>query len=307
MIKKLIRKLLDRLFLRKFDDLKIQKGQLFEKYLESDLKNIKRLDQAYFKVFSQDTEDGIIQLLLKSLKINNVKFVEIGTQDYSESNTRYLYETMKCDGLIIDPFPNLKKKVSSMLRMWKNTLNIHNEYINSKNINEVLKKYSFDKDIDIFSIDIDGIDYWVLNSINPKISKIFIVEYNPYFGPKLEISAPNIDKFDRFNYHPTGFCWGMSLRALINLMDKKGFTFLGTNRMNFNSFFISKEFLPKINIELPNLNNLSQFTNVKFNVLKSKNKKYASVSDVRENIKDVEVFDLKQNKLIKLKEIIDQI
>ena len=30
-IKKLFRKLLDRLFLRKFDDIKIQKGQLFEK------------------------------------------------------------------------------------------------------------------------------------------------------------------------------------------------------------------------------------------------------------------------------------
>ena len=77
MIKKLIRKLLDRLFLRKFDDIKIQKGQLFEKHLETDLKNIKKLDQAYFKVFSQDTEDGIIQFLLKSLKIDTVKFVEI--------------------------------------------------------------------------------------------------------------------------------------------------------------------------------------------------------------------------------------
>ena len=32
MLKKLIRKIIDRLFLRKFDDIKIQKGQLFERF-----------------------------------------------------------------------------------------------------------------------------------------------------------------------------------------------------------------------------------------------------------------------------------
>ena len=67
---------MDRLFLRKFDDIKIQKGQIFEKNLSSDIKNIKSLNQTYFKVFSQDTEDGIIQYLLKSLNIQTVKFVE---------------------------------------------------------------------------------------------------------------------------------------------------------------------------------------------------------------------------------------
>ena len=303
MIKKLIRKILDRLFLRKFDDLKIQKGQLFEKYLDSNLKNITSLDQCFFKVFSQDTEDGIIQFLLKSLKINNVKFVGIGTQDYSESNTRYLYETMRCDGLIIDPFPNLKSKVNSILRLWKNTLSIHNEFINSKNVNDVLKKYSFEKNIDIFSIDIDGIDYWILDSLPEKISKIFVIEYNPYFGPEKEISTPNIDNFDRFKYHPTGFCWGASLKAIVNLMEKKGYTLIGTNRMHMNSFFVLKELAEKINIKKPDINNLSEFTDVKFNVLKTSKKKYASFSDVEKLIKDLKVFDLKTNKLKKIEEL----
>ena len=105
MIKKLLRKIIDKLFSRKLDDIKIQKGLLFEKFLEKNLKEISNIEETYFKIFSQDTEDGIIQYLLKSLKINDVKFVEIGTQDYSESNTRYLFETMRCEGLIIDPYP----------------------------------------------------------------------------------------------------------------------------------------------------------------------------------------------------------
>jgi hypothetical protein len=284
-IKVLFRKIADRLFLRKFDDIKIQKGQLFERHLDINLKDIQKLDQSYFKVFSQDTEDGIIQFLIKSLKLESIKFVEIGTQDYSESNTRYLYETMRCEGLIIDPYPNLRKKINSFLRIWKNKLHIHNDYANSENINGILKRYSFNKDIDVFSLDIDGIDYWVLKSIPDKISKIFILEYNPYFGPNKEVCSPNIEKFDRLSYHKSGFCWGASIKALIKLMDKKGYVFIGTNRLNVNAFFVLKELVNNVKIEIPDNNNLKKFTDFKFNVQFS------------DDISDLKVFDLKNNKL----------
>ena len=302
-IEKIFRNILDRLFLRKFDDIKIQKGQIFEKNLSLEIKNIKSLNQTYFKVFSQDTEDGILQYLLKSLNINTVKFVEIGTQDYSESNTRYIYETMRCEGLVIDPYPNLEKEINKILRVWKNKLKVHNDFVNSENINEILKQNSFNKDLDLFSIDIDGIDYWVLEKINPKISKIFVIEYNPYFGSNLEISAPNLEKFDRFKYHPSGLCWGASLKAIINLMKKKGYTFIGSNRLNCNSFFILNELLDKFNLNLPSIDNLSEFTDVKFNVLKTKDKKYVSFSDIKNDIKNLEVFDLISNKMVKFDEI----
>ena len=303
MLKKLIRKILNKLFLRKFDDIKIQKGQLFERHLEKNIKNIKDLNETNFKIFSQDYEDGIIQYFLKSLDIKNVKFVEIGTQDYSESNTRYIFETMRCEGLIIDPTPNLEKKINAILRTWKNTLKIHNDYVNSQNIIEIIQKNSFDKNLDIFSLDIDGIDYWILEKLPNKISKIFIIEYNPYFGSEKEICAPNIEKFDRFKYHPSGFCWGASLKAIIKLMIKKGYTFVGTNRLNVNSFFIQNEFIHKIKVDIPNLNNLSKFTEVKFNVLSSNNKKNVSLKEVERTINNVDVFDLKNNKLTKFSEV----
>ena len=190
MIKKVFRKIVDRLFLRKIDDIKVQKGMLFEKYLQTNLKNIKSLDEVYFKVFSQDTEDGIIQYCLKTLNIDNLRFVEIGTQDYSESNTRYLFETMRCEGLIVDPYPNLKKKINSFLRLWKNTLHIHNDFADEENINSILKKYSMEKKIDLFSIDIDGNDYWVWKEINVIDPIIVIIEYNSSFGFVNKVSIP---------------------------------------------------------------------------------------------------------------------
>lgn len=302
MLKKIIKSFFDYIYLRKIDDIKIQKGKIFEFRLQKNLKNIKNIQSTYFKVFSQDFEDGIIQYLLKSLKISNVRFVEIGTQDYTESNTRYLFETMRCDGLLIDPYPNLEKKIKSFCKTWQNNLKIHNDYVNSKNINYILNKYSFDKDIDIFSLDIDGIDYWVLKEIKPGISKIFIVEYNPYFGDKKQISSPNIEKFDRFNYHKTGFCFGASLKLIINLMKQKGYIFIGTNRLNCNAFFLKKNLINKINLNLPNIKNLSKFIEVKFSVLRDKNKKLVSIFDLKNEIKNIKVFSLDKNKLLLFKD-----
>jgi hypothetical protein len=292
MIKKIIRIFLNKLFLRSFDDIKIQKGKIFELTIQKNLKKFKNLNEIYFKVFSQDSEDGIIQYLLKNLSISNVKFVEIGTQDYSESNTRYIFETMRCDGLIIDPYQNLEKKISSFCKIWQNNLKIHNNYIDSENINETLKKYSFDRDLDIFSLDIDGIDYWVLKKIKSNISKIFVIEYNPYFGPIKEVTVPNIKKFDRFKYHPSGFAWGASLKAIINLMTKKGYCFIGTNRLNVNSFFVAKKLIKKIKIKLPNTKDLTNYTTVKFQVLKNMNFNDVSSQKIINNIK---VIDLKKN------------
>lgn len=302
MLKKLIRKILNRLFLRKFDDIKVQKGQLFERHLEQNLNKITTIEETFFKVFSQDYEDGIIQYLIKSLSLKNIKFVEIGTQDYSESNTRYIFETMRCEGLIIDPTPNLKKKINSFLRTWKNTLTIHNDFINSNNVVEIIEKNSFEKNLDIFSLDIDGIDYWILEKLPKKIAKIFIIEYNPYFGSKKEICAPNIEYFDRFKYHSTGFCWGASLKAIIKLMKQKGYTFIGTNNLNVNSFFVQDEFINKIGFNLPNLNDLSKHTEVKFNLLKNKNGRLVSLNEVYNDIQNINVYNLNKQKLMPFNE-----
>ena len=302
MLKKLIRKILNRLFLRKFDDIKVQKGQLFERHLEQNLNKITSIEETFFKVFSQDYEDGIIQYLIKSLGLKNIKFVEIGTQDYSESNTRYIFETMRCEGLIIDPTPNLKKKINSFLRTWKNTLTIHNDFINSNNVVEIIEKNSFEKNLDIFSLDIDGIDYWILEKLPKKIAKIFIIEYNPYFGSKKEICAPNIEYFDRFKYHSTGFCWGASLKAIIKLMKQKGYTFIGTNNLNVNSFFVQDEFISKIGFNLPNLNDLSKHTEVKFNLLKNKNGRLVSLNEVYNDIQNISVYNLNKQKLMPFNE-----
>lgn len=294
------------IFKRKFDDIKLQNGLLFSQILESKLNSIKSLDEIDFKVFSQNNEDGILEFLIKTLKLKDLKFVEIGTQDYSESNTRYIYEKYNCDGLIIDNTSNLKEKISKLLDTWKGNLIIEENTVNKNNINSLLDKHSFNYELDIFSIDIDGIDYWILKELPPGISKILVAEYNPYFGPTLEITVPYSETFDRSNYHKSNLCWGMSLKALIKLMEIKDFEFIGSNSLRNNAFFVKREYLKVLAIEKVDTSNLKNFTNARYRENRDYNGKLMLTNPNKniEVMKDCEVVNLETNKICTIKELI---
>ncbi len=247
--------------MKKFDELKIQNSKNFFLNLELNLENINDIDQTNYKVFSQNGEDGIIQYLIKTLKLNHIRFVEIGTDDYTESNTRYIFQTMRCDGLIIDPLKNLETLVRKKIpKLWKNNLTIINKFATPENINSILDDNNFQNDIDLFSLDIDGIDYWIIKKLKKNISKIFVAEYNPYFGPELEITVPNINNFDRTSYHYSNLCFGVSLKSLVKIMIEKDYTFLGSNDLRNNAFFISNNYIHKIKIKKPKIENLFEYT-----------------------------------------------
>ena len=233
----------------------------------SKIKNINDLD---FKIFSQNGEDGIIDYLLHSLKIDKPKFIEIGVGDYTECNTRFLFERCSPKGLIIDCLKDLEKKISKNIKLWRADLTILEKMISPDNINVILKKFNFHNKVDLFSLDIDGIDYWVLKELPKNFSKIAVIEFNSNFGYKKEISVPLIKNFDRTKYHYSNLCYGASLKAIINLMKKKGFVFIGTNLHRVNAFFVQKKLLKKINL---NLNSKNLKNNTDSNIRESRDKK----------------------------------
>ena len=152
--------------------------------MRKNYKKIRNINDLEYKVFSQNGEDGIIDYLLYSLNIKKPKFIEIGVGDYRESNTRFVYERSSCKGLIVDVIENLEQKVKGNINFWKGDLKVVEKEIDSENIIETLNENNFNKDIDLFSLDIDGIDYWVLEKLPNEFSKIIVVEYNAIFGDK---------------------------------------------------------------------------------------------------------------------------
>ena len=95
----------------------------------------------------------------------------------------------------------------------------------------------------------------------------------------------------------------MSLKALIKIMDKKGYLFVGSNELNNNAFFIQKKYQSKINIDLPDNNNLKKFTIS--NVRESRDKNgvlnYLRQSERLKIIENCEIIDLSNQKKEKIK------
>ena len=287
-----------------FIKLYILLGNLIISNSRKEYENFKKIEEAEVKVFSQNGEDGIIDYLIKKLRISKPNFIEIGIGDYSEANTRYIYETNYGKGIVVDLIEDLKEKVSKNVSIWRGNLEIIEKKVNSKNINDLFKKIDFP--LDVVSIDIDGVDYWVIKNLKPKISKIFILEYNAVFGSKLEISIPDHDNFDRSKAHYSNLYYGASLKAYVNLMRKKGFYFLGVNKLRNNAFFINEEFskenfFPEIeNISLEDSTdaNFSESRNIKGDLSYLKNEKKPN------EIKDCEIINLQTNSILKIKDLI---
>ena len=308
-MKEIIKKLLSSVINRQNEKVLFATGVSYVNLMRPNYKNIKHLSGLEYKVYSQNGEDGIIDYLIYCLNITIPKFIEIGTDDYGESNTRFLFERTSCKGLIIDSKKDLKKAVEKRIKLWRGDLTILEEKITSKNILNLVKENDFYSDLDILSLDIDGIDYWVLKSLPNKFSKILIVEYNSIFGPNLEISVPNLEDFDRKKYHYSNLCYGASLKAIINLMQKKGYVFVGTNMFRCNAFFVLQSEVEKINIIIPDLNNLSEFTDSNYRESRSKDGKlnYLSKQNRLKEIKNCEIINLanEKNNICKIKDILN--
>ena len=200
-----LKNFIERRFLNKFYSRKIISiGHSHLLNFRQKYSSISSLSEVDYKIFSQNGEDGIIDYLLHSLNVKSPKFVEIGVGDYSEANTRFLFETTNCNGLLIDCNENLEKNIKKNIVYWKNDLKVLQNFVNSENILNILKENNFDKDLDVFSLDIDGIDYWVLKSMPESFSKIAIFEYNSNFGHEIEMSPKyvskqkNLDKVPRY-------------------------------------------------------------------------------------------------------------
>jgi|TARA_B110000037_G_scaffold98180_1_gene115038 hypothetical protein len=239
------------LFLKKFIPSKLYNSIVYQlakgKFLKSIKSSKKKLTKSNnldsinkfeFKITSQNNEDGIIDFLSKNIVSPNKVFFEIGF-DFHEFNSLNLIkqnwsgtlidgDIIKCDKLkacISEKFP--QKKVI-----------VKNQFIDYENINTVIEKEESLNNFDFFSLDTDGMDYWILESLNFN-PKIICAEFNPWLG---EFKSLTIPKKKKFNYQSDMF-YGASLKAFKHLLNKKGYKLVAIESSGNNAFFIKqKEF-----------------------------------------------------------------
>lgn len=192
-----------------------------------------------FSGFSQNGEDGVIDVLRSQLLSSNRFFIEIGAADGMQNNSSWLAVAEQYNGLMIEGNPRLVERARRMIATHSIGVECLNRFVSRTNVQE-LKTLAFHSDPDVFSLDIDGIDYYIAKAIMDGgfRPKIFVVEYNSVFGPERSVTIPYQDDFVFTKAHPTHLYYGVSIAAWRNFFTHYGYHFVTLDRKGVNAFFV---------------------------------------------------------------------
>ena len=206
-------------------------------------KDIKR-----YSLFSQSDEDSIIDEITNRLEIKAGRFIELGVGDGLQNNTLNLLAN-SWQGIWVggeDIAFNHGAKLK-FLKKWITKDNIF-EILNNE-IKDIESKYC----IDLLSIDLDGNDYHIWQTLLSRgvHPKILVAEFNGLLGPKAEWIMPYQKDFFWKKYRSMYF--GASFNSFLKLFKKFNYIPICCNTdTGVNLFMVEKEFENKFQ-ELINL------------------------------------------------------
>lgn len=190
-----------------------------------------------FRKYSQNNEDGVIRELIKFLDLKspdengNLRYyVEFGTQNGEECNTRYLREYLNWTGSMFDGSYNIPE------------INLNKEFITHENVLDIFEKYNVPIDLDLLSEDTDYSDYWLVEKILTKYRpKIVVHERNQEPAHRcVTVQKPTgLVIWDRTHY------FGGSVCAFYCLAKRFGYTMVYCETNGINCFWIRNDLLEK--------------------------------------------------------------
>jgi hypothetical protein len=205
------------------------------------------LEETECRVFSQNGEDGILLFLLSVVGWEHRRFFEIGIQDGWECNCANLAKHLFWDGWFVEGSARHAALARQHLAFEPATRNravfVLESFVTRENVNALIEAHGIGP-VDLFSLDIDGMDWWIWREITGLRPRIAIIEYNAAFGPQRPVTVPYRADFSRRAAHPSGLYYGASLAALVKLGSEKGYRFVGCNSSGVNAFFVRDDVAP---------------------------------------------------------------
>ncbi len=191
-----------------------------------------------FSSFSQNGEDGILFYIFSLIGTASRRCIEICAGDGIECNSANLVLNSGWEALLFDnDISKVRRGQQFYLKCKETSLwppIFVNAWITAENVNSFITSNGFEGEIDLLSLDIDGMDYWIWKSIDCIVPRVVVVEYNNLWGPDKAVTVPYKPDFvaDDSDYR------GASLAALVGLGREKGYRLVGCQRYGFNAFFI---------------------------------------------------------------------
>jgi len=191
-----------------------------------------------FRKYSQFEEDGILLYLFSIIPPINRTCVEICAGNGRECNTTNLILNHGWWGHLFDGSEKGVADGRAFFSQHKDTFlyppRFTKAWITAENVNEQIAQSGVSGPIDLLSLDIDGMDYWIWKAVTVIEPQVVVCETHNPIPPDRALTVP---------YH-SGFIAatenfrGASLAAMCKLGKQKGYRLVGAHRYGFNAFFI---------------------------------------------------------------------
>ena len=192
-----------------------------------------------WKKYSQANEESYLEHILNNLPEKGRHIVELGAWDgYHLSNTRYFIEK-GYTATLIDGDSHGNPEVKE-------------HFVTRENVLDILEQYKVPEEFDLFCIDLDGNDLYIINKVLSKYKpSVIIAEFNPIFceNTSAAIAYNPEHTWENDDYY------GFSFLAGIKVAKRHGYECIFQND-NLNMYFVKSDLInipvPKVSYQVTN-------------------------------------------------------
>ncbi len=198
-------------------------------------------------VFSGDGEDGVIEEIFARIGERNHWCVEFGALNGThDSNSRNLLLNKQWSGVLIEADRTYFEKLADLYKDNPRVACL-NEFVSFEgphSLDVLFSATSLPKEFDLLSIDIDGNDYHVWESLKAYQPRVVVIEFNPTIPNDIDFVQPRDMRVQQ----------GSSLQALLRLGKSKGYVLVAV--VGTNAFFVTEKDFPALGVKESSLNEL---------------------------------------------------
>ena len=204
-----------------------------------------------FSSYSQHGEDGVLLYILTLIGMRSRRCIEICAADGIQCNSANLIINHGFAALL---FEGRERKVAEGRAFYAEcpeTLTrppiFVNTWVTRENVPALIQEHGFAGEIDVLSLDLDGVDFWVWQALDCIKPRVVVIEYNSGWWAQDALTVPYADDF---RCH--GRYRGASLAAFVALARRKGYRLVGAERRQVNAFFVAQgvgeDCLPEVDL-----------------------------------------------------------
>ncbi|MEO0883162.1 MAG: hypothetical protein AAFY34_10550 [Pseudomonadota bacterium] len=187
-----------------------------------------------FSNYSQNGEDGVLHYIFSLVGATNRIVVELSAGHCEQCNATNLIINDNWRGIL---FEGNRDKLELGRKFFLRHFTrfeiptLLGDWVTKNNINALIEEGGVSGEIDLFSLDVDGVDYWLLEALSVVSPRVIIAEAQYMWNADTARTVPYADDFvqkvvrDKDDI-PFQYC-GASIAAFVKLGKARGYRLVG--------------------------------------------------------------------------------